>query len=120
MTRLDEIRARLEAATPGPWSADYWHGDPLQTWAVTDDAGVKELAVADELTEADALLIAHAPEDLRILLAVAEAAAEWITRSDEWSAIPLTNPAHSVAHKHMVEQGDVVRAALAALDEGPA
>lgn len=67
MSRLDAIAARLEAATPGPWQA------------VTDNDGrTKEHAVWSERfliaeciqTKPDADLIAHAPADLAVLLAV--------------------------------------------------
>lgn len=82
-SKLERIRAALDAATPGEW---YWKGrvgdansdatvgyDRLQT----DDDDIiswrKTAWVA--VNEADAHLIANAPDDLRALLAVAEAAA---------------------------------------------
>lgn len=74
MTRLDEIRARLEAATPGPWEAYHArfpnaYGEGF--WRVD---GPHERGYEGGFERADADLIAHAPEDLRLLLAVAEAA----------------------------------------------
>lgn len=73
MTRNDEIRARLEAATPGPWVTRFIYrlfkaarkdpntilGDPERDWA-------------------NAELIAHAPADLAHLLAENERQAERI------------------------------------------
>jgi len=62
MTRIAEIRARLEAATPGLWDApgygEVWGGDRLlvQTNSQHDD----------HLD--NAILIAHAPADIRYLL----------------------------------------------------
>lgn len=80
---LEMIRQRLEAATPGPW--EQRHGQLLMppqryevigadgTWLVT--AGDNDYGPAGGLYGADnAALIAHAPTDLKLLLAVAEAA----------------------------------------------
>lgn len=79
MTRLDEIAARLEAATPGPWEA---YGTTVAAMTGPGDCGGcsglpspehepsclwSEIAGADE---PDAELIAHAPADLSSLLAV--------------------------------------------------
>ena len=55
---LDAIRRRLDAATPGPWDAEQWGN----------------LFVMVDMQRPDADLIAHAPEDLRLLLDVVE---EW-------------------------------------------
>ena len=67
MTReqLDTIRARLDAATPGNWTAKHE--------AVTTDLGewglvAETLNDTDEQRAADARLIANAPTDLRALL----------------------------------------------------
>lgn len=64
MGRLDEIRARLAAATPGPWRVAH-HG----TWEVE---APPHQVVADcgtvDRAEADATLMAHAPDDLAYLL----------------------------------------------------
>lgn len=79
MTRLDEIAARLEAATPGPWEA---YGTTVAAMTGPGECGGcsglpspahepaclwSEVAGAGEL---DADLIAHAPADLAALLAV--------------------------------------------------
>ena len=75
MTRNDEIRERLGAATPGPWVTRFIYrlfkaarndphmllGDPARDWA-------------------DAELIAHAPADLAHLLAENERQAQRIER----------------------------------------
>ena len=58
--RLDEIRARLNAATPAPWVARDGIGFPY----------VDSPANAQPATKADADLIAHAPDDLRWLIEV--------------------------------------------------
>ena len=57
--RLDEIRKRLEAATPGPFkrgnAGAVWNAD----WSV-------ELAICKDARDTD--LIAHAPADIELLL----------------------------------------------------
>lgn len=75
MTRIDAIESRLAAATPGPWiyePSEALHGIPdSQTHYVTD-----QVSIADDdpplcslHSKADAELIAHAPDDLKFLLA---------------------------------------------------
>ena len=90
MSRLEDIKAREQAATPGPWVAGYPDGrspetvfmQPVfesETW---EDREVNwygygtEGTIFDEggHTAADAAFIAHAREDVPALLAVAEAA----------------------------------------------
>ena len=75
MTRLDRIRKRLNAATPGPWMYVPDELNPI--------SGYPEVRTADDrfwiafvpygpIPDGD--FIAHAPADIRDLLAVAEAA----------------------------------------------
>lgn len=91
MSRLDEIRARLAAATPGPWTlfaaaaesevmAVLKPGEPRER-IVTMDAdhyvvtlGVDECGDGDgpDRAVADATLIANAPADLAYLLGEVE------------------------------------------------
>ena len=67
MTDLETIKARLAAATPGPWYVDeslrgveaQTHGYPVEIVAWTG--------------RADAVLIAHAPGDIAALVAEVEA-----------------------------------------------
>lgn len=87
MTRLDEIRARLAAATPGPWHSvwdDDADGDAYSTPTIyttaegvpEDDRGVVCCMYYDGdlvgATEPNAALIASAPDDLAFLLAEVE------------------------------------------------
>jgi hypothetical protein len=67
MGRIDEIRARLEAATPGPWRHYQNLGD---TWTVCweSEDGKQGRAVGDIDEMQDASFIATAPEDVRYLL----------------------------------------------------
>lgn len=64
--RLQEIRARLDAATPGPWEWREWScGDE----AITGPDNTGFVVNVDETTpHADADLIAHAPADIAWLL----------------------------------------------------
>ena len=81
MTRLDEIKARLAAATPGPWA---WSRTPAATndydhgilWSASNREVIEVVAPADgpeiETTKADAALIANAPADLALLVEAVE------------------------------------------------
>ena len=64
MTRLDEIQARLDAATPdGP---KWFYDDPnMMVWDPSDDDAEQ---VAQAVGTADGLLIANAPTDVAYLL----------------------------------------------------
>lgn len=66
MTRLDDIRARLEKATPGPWpskrTSDHCQNITIGEQPISFKPGP------------DADLIAHAPDDLAALVKLVEAA----------------------------------------------
>jgi hypothetical protein len=99
--RLAEIRARLEAATPGPWEWDY-------NTLGSDIAEVAEPSltcgryciggsVRIDIKADDAQFIAHAPEDIAWLLeqladAWDEGAEAYATRYERDESLPLTNP----------------------------
>lgn len=70
--RLTEIRARLDAATPGPWDTQgpCMSGDG--TYGVFADDGAGEPTLALRMSPPDADLVAHAPDDLAWLLAALE------------------------------------------------
>ncbi len=73
MKSLDEIKARLKAATPGPWKVDA--KECKGKHVVTDAPFEYRIAVANEYYESgakDASLIAHAPTDLAFLLGLVE------------------------------------------------
>jgi hypothetical protein len=83
MTRdqLDAIRARVEAATPGPWKAQRWcsnNPSVAEAWGLT---GMR--------TFADAVFCGHAREDVPALLAEVERLqareAELLRWRDEWA-----------------------------------
>lgn len=81
--RIEEIKARLAKATPGPW---VWDGDPVQPDALfSDTAEVTIFEAVDAYNNAamrwpgqnrvaDQAFIAHAPEDIAYLLAELETA----------------------------------------------
>ena len=70
--RLKEIRARLDAATPGPWDTEgpCMSGDG--TYGVFADDGAGEPTLALRMSPPDADLVAHAPDDLAWLVAEVE------------------------------------------------
>jgi hypothetical protein len=80
---LDPIRARLEAASPGPWRWEDWgdppvdHGRSAHTLASDELSLTKAICTAAQATSmwknpADADLIAHAPSDIAALIAEVE------------------------------------------------
>ena len=81
MTRVN-IRERLEAAAPGPWRALAQHDEApfaaLPPIEIEEAKSGARVALAYVETPDDADLIAHAPADLTLLLAVADMAAEVI------------------------------------------
>jgi hypothetical protein len=74
--RISEIRARMEAATPGPWK---WEGpvdlvDGSQARCLAGDGLVlRHEALTWKMHEPDAALIANAPADIAYLLDRVEA-----------------------------------------------
>jgi hypothetical protein len=76
---LPTIRARLAAATPGPWvrqSSDDGASDPWWIDTHASPEGPEPVWAPPQypVSEADADFIAHAPDDIAALLAVAQAA----------------------------------------------
>ena len=67
MTRIDEIRERLDKARPGPWHLHSQEGGNIHdiTGRVDDEHGV---IIYAECESSDADLIANAPADLAWLL----------------------------------------------------
>jgi len=57
MNKINEIEARLQAATPGPWEKSM---NKYSVWS----NGINDL-VCSQVSIRDANFIAHAPEDLR-------------------------------------------------------
>ncbi len=78
MIRIEEIKAQLEAITPGEW--EWWTSCSWRRLGVKDDYGnhvIRPWVASDghpdiECTPGDRDFIAHAPENIRYLLARVE------------------------------------------------
>jgi hypothetical protein len=104
--RLDEIEARLAAATPGPWYHDPKTTDVTAPEAIVSSRHITYIHSHTVVDHANADLIANAPVDLAALVAVARAARRLVTGR--------FFPGMGV----LVEQdAENVRAALRALDD---
>ena len=67
--RLNEIRARLDAATPGPWwTAEQRRPYSNPIWSRSDDPVTTGETIGSIYLQPDADLIAHAPADIAWLL----------------------------------------------------
>ena len=93
-SRLSEIKQRLAQATPGPWTLyerkrDFkWNTGRLEQYASADimapSCPVASMGdIEFPLHKPTAEFIAHAPEDIALLLSVAEAAKEVVRRYRE-------------------------------------
>ena len=73
MIDLDAIKARAEAATPGPWEARVWHGEgmPYESWCVqkVSERGIRQDWIVHKIHRDEAKFIAHAREDVPTLVA---------------------------------------------------
>lgn len=128
MTRLDEIEARLAAATPGPWRADQCGGGEESfsgSWVCpgghangvwSNPAERDVLRDETSLSSPDAELIAHAPEDIAALLAVVKAVR---TKAEDWAALaPGDDWGEDIAQTIVADAGRGILATLdAALSE---
>lgn len=84
--RTQQIRARVEAATPGPWSVHHIERGPLMIGIDSDPDGTGpvDLAIAEMLSDAtqdDAAFLAHAREDIPWLLEQLRLAHEALERA---------------------------------------
>lgn len=89
MSRLDEIRERLNKATPGPWQWDF-ENNHLESTTAFDEFEAPDgrklrspmlIAWQRFETYADEDLIAHAPTDLRYLLEQIEKQTQLLQRA---------------------------------------
>lgn len=67
--RLTEIRARMDAATPGPWSVHDHYDDAYQFDGMSVVADEETVVGPEDRHNRNLDLIAHAPEDIAWLLA---------------------------------------------------
>lgn len=80
MTRIEEIEARLAAATPGPWEAAFGGTDALVKKPDGSSISCGDIIYAHRYPKADATFIANAPDDIRYLLDELRAARKEIAR----------------------------------------
>lgn len=90
---LDAIKARLAAATPGPWSHDEPYLRAIRNRSGTEvaSAHISYGGTGRGAWFPDADLIAHAPEDLATLVAEVERLGELLT----WHATPQFEEDHA-------------------------
>ncbi len=105
--RLAQIRARVEAATPGPWDVN---GDMCVIHPIDDDD--PEL-VADNLYSRDATFIAHSRQDIPYLLDLVGSLTEDLELADRTRA-SLTLAQQFTRHdlETVVAERDALRAAV--------
>ena len=107
MNKLDAIRARWAAATPGPWIME--RSGPCYE-VVRRPGGLRIAWVPYDFgpdeDEANAIAIADARADIPLLLAVAEAAREW-----RWSRLEYAD-AVAALENATADMGDCVVGAL--------
>ncbi len=124
---IETIKARLDAATPGPWEmtdhVERYHVPEAAPdavydyhWWSIDHNGVtvvEDMRGAEE-SEPDFALIAHAPTDLRALLKVAEAAKDY---RDIQTGLVSASLGAALTRKGLEEKAaEVLDAALAELE----
>lgn len=97
MSRLQEIRERLEAATPGPWLVDGMNSGhsqyEMERWVVTEngdyicDMSSYERVVLNDTVrdegEADQRFIAHSRSDVEALLGAVEDVLEHVEACEQ-------------------------------------
>lgn len=84
MNRIEEIKKRLEATTPGPWY--FVFSDCNQSCELRGGKGENLIEIkykAIHIRDRDADFISHAPEDMQFLLDELEAANKIIAMIDE-------------------------------------
>lgn len=81
MTTIEEVRARLEETTEGPWEFR-WENAPEGSLAIVASKADAHF-LSDRLREEDARFIANAPTDIAFLLAEVERLTSDLTGTDE-------------------------------------
>lgn len=126
--RLDAIKDRLDAATPGPWVADTGTRGDCVVWGPNgrflmnmqaephwlEYAG-ETRSVAFDVDKRDATFIANAPADVAYLLSVVEAQAAQITKVRELAESWHQRGEHDMAFSKTIPDENI---AIVILDEG--
>ena len=119
----DKIRARVAAATEGPWEVvDLIGSRPAAASVWTAEAGELDVCLSEEACPADAQFIAHARQDIPALLAVADAAAKVAAVSyplTQASVGPRPEDNGAWSNNLRLSDMDDLRAALASLEALP-
>lgn len=130
----ETLRARLVAATPGPWKhrrgypADRFHPEGYGYVQFGPTEAKAAGLGTDQLAKADAEFIAAARQDIPALLAVADAAADtlaglgslrWIANNAHNHALPEFRVLLESAEEDWRKAYEAIDAALAALDAQP-
>ena len=107
---LDEVRADLDAATPGPWRTEW---DEADKWHSITGAGhnlmvCPEVATVEGGGDADANLIASAPDRLDKMEKALRAALDLAEAVNAAAIIPTSEPMMNAGYR--VALGDVVTA----------
>ena len=120
MTKLAEIKAALEAATPGPWitAADPSHYDSQsEIYRVEDGEFVASTGGKWDTLEANARLIVEAVNNLPKLLKVAEAAEEAVIAEDAGFEAVNNGGDLTLAAERMSDAVEALRKALEELND---
>jgi hypothetical protein len=80
MTKIDEIRGRVEKATLGPWEADYIDTNHFEIFSRNKDAERYFIVSQGNENGDDLDFIAHAREDIPYLLGVIDELVEGIAQ----------------------------------------
>lgn len=73
MKKLDEMRARLAAATPWPWDCDGFADGDVVNLSIYEGTNQGRVIAADITTHGDADLLRYAPTDMGKLISAIEA-----------------------------------------------
>lgn len=101
MTQLDEIEARADAATKGPWRADGYEVETVTPADVDRFDHMEEMVTSCDLRKADAEFIAHARTDVPKLIAALRAVEAVHTRVGLYEmedSCPNTDEEHREEH----------------------
>jgi len=121
--RLDAITARLDAATPGPW---FQHQDwidmgvPDASHTISSDPKpygkfIASVGLQYDVKHGNANLVAHAPEDVAYLLALARKQAAALERVESLAKAWESRGEHDMKFSKSIPNEDI---AMAILTEG--
>jgi hypothetical protein len=89
---IEAIKARLQAATPGPWE----NTDPRQIRHAEPNIYAGDQEIADAYSLGDSELIAHAPADIAALVKELEAARAFIEEAEYAASHDCEEPIYTL------------------------